>query len=135
MNVQMLLTDFVPVKGVRTLLEQPSFPRYVEFGDLRFDLIRQFVFKGPHRIALQKRPYHLLLYLVIRSEEGATKTELLDWMYGSKRSDSQHLVEVHSYRVRTELLHAKSNVRVSNDKSCTPRRYYARLVQHETAAT
>ncbi len=75
----------------------------IEIGDLRIDLTTQKVFRGNCQIPLTPREFALLEYLVMRSGEVVSRTDIWEHVYEFNSSATSNVVDVYVGYLRKKL--------------------------------
>ena len=75
----------------------------VDIDDLHIDLAAQKVFRGGAEIALTPREYALLEYLVMRSGEVVSRTDIWEHVYEFNSTASSNVVDVYVGYLRKKL--------------------------------
>lgn len=74
-----------------------------EFGDLRLDLKEQRCWRGGEEVSLTRREVALLWYLMQKQGEAASKSELLERVWGEAGTGDANVVEVYVGYLRRKL--------------------------------
>jgi DNA-binding response OmpR family regulator len=75
----------------------------IEVQDLRIDLARQRVWRGPEEIVLTAREYALLEYLAMRAGEVVPRTDIWEHVYEFNSSASSNVVDVYIGYLRKKI--------------------------------
>ena len=76
---------------------------YILIGDLKIDLVKRCVFRQSEQILLQPREFRLLEYLARNSGQLATKTMLLEHVWGFNFDPKTNIIETHVSRLRSKI--------------------------------
>ena len=76
---------------------------HIKVGDLRIDLNKQQVFRAQHEILLTPREFALLEYLVMRSGEVVSRTDIWEHVYEFNSSATSNVVDVYVGYLRKKL--------------------------------
>jgi DNA-binding response OmpR family regulator len=90
---------------LRALLRRgaPERPAVLEAGSLRLDPAARRVLRGDAEITLTAREFSLLEYLIRRSGQVVTKTELLDHVWDAAADTDPNIVEVYVGYLRRKI--------------------------------
>ena len=83
--------------------ESPAESDQLRFGDLRIDLRSRRCHRGSAEVSLTNRELDLLVALVRRAGSIATKTELLETVWGSDFDGDPNIIEVYVGYLRRKL--------------------------------
>jgi DNA-binding response OmpR family regulator len=72
-------------------------------GDLHIDPARMIATRGPDRIELTTRQFHVLEHLVRHAGEVVSKHDLLDAVWSSEFEGDPNIVEVYVHRLRRQI--------------------------------
>ena len=72
-------------------------------GDLHIDPARMVATRGPDRIELTTRQFHVLEHLVRHAGEVVSKHDLLDAVWSSEFEGDPNIVEVYVHRLRRQI--------------------------------
>ena len=91
---------------VRAVLRRPGPRRKFEefaFGDARVRLAERQAFRGGVEVALTRKEFDLLVYLVEHRGEVITRNRLLDEVWGYERFPTTRTVDTHILRLRRKF--------------------------------
>jgi len=91
---------------VHAVLRRPGPRRKAEtlaFGDVRIHLQARQVFRGGHEVAMTRKEFDLLVYLVEHRGEIVTRERLLDHVWGYERFPTTRTVDTHVLRLRRKF--------------------------------
>jgi DNA-binding response OmpR family regulator len=72
-------------------------------GDLHIDPVRMIATRGPTRIELTTRQFHVLEHLVRHAGSVVSKQDLLDAVWSSEFEGDPNIVEVYVHRLRRQI--------------------------------
>jgi two-component system KDP operon response regulator KdpE len=78
------------------------------FGDIRVDLVRRAVLRGPAWIHLTPIEYKLLTHLIRQPDRVVTHQQLLRAVWGPGHEEDMHYVRVHMANLRKKIEHNPS---------------------------
>jgi two-component system alkaline phosphatase synthesis response regulator PhoP len=91
---------------VRAVLRRPG-PRHkvdeLAFGDVRIRLRGRQVFRAGREVALTRKEFDLLVYLLAHRGEVVTRDRLLDEVWGYERFPTTRTVDTHVLRLRRKF--------------------------------
>lgn len=90
---------------------RPSLPAVVSLGDVEVDTTTHVVTKGVEEVSLTPKEFALLLALVRRGGAVASRSELLDEVWGGRRRPTFRTVDTHVFELRRKLEDDPSNPR------------------------
>jgi two-component system alkaline phosphatase synthesis response regulator PhoP len=91
---------------VQAVLRRPGPRRKAEalaFGDVRIHVQARQVFKGGRELAMTRKEFDLLVYLVEHRGEIVTRERLLDHVWGYERFPTTRTVDTHVLRLRRKF--------------------------------
>jgi two-component system alkaline phosphatase synthesis response regulator PhoP len=91
---------------VHAVLRRPGPRRKAEtlaFGDVRVHLRARQVFRGGREVAMTRKEFDLLVYLVEHRGEVVTRERLLDHVWGYERFPTTRTVDTHVLRLRRKF--------------------------------
>ncbi|QNH96461.1 MtrAB system response regulator MtrA [Corynebacterium anserum] len=80
-------------------------PEMLEVADLRIDVPGHQVMRGGHEISLTPIEFELLVALASRPRQVFSREELLEQVWGYRKSSDTRLVNVHIQRLRSKIEH------------------------------
>jgi DNA-binding response OmpR family regulator len=88
----------------------------LHFANLVIELVSRDVFVWDERIALTRKEYDLLLYLVMNKYKTVSQLMLTEYLWGesSESVDSGNLLVTHLKNLRKKLKHAKAELEIKN---------------------
>jgi two-component system alkaline phosphatase synthesis response regulator PhoP len=91
---------------VQAVLRRPGPRRKAEtlaFGDVRIHVQARQVFRGGREVAMTRKEFDLLVYLVEHRGEIVTRERLLDHVWGYERFPTTRTVDTHVLRLRRKF--------------------------------
>ena len=90
---------------LRALIRRGGAPggAVLEFGDIRLDTANHRCWRGGEPVSLTRRELSLLTYLLHRSEQAVSKSELLDHVWDPSTERDPNVVEVYIGYLRRKL--------------------------------
>lgn len=88
----------------------------LHFANLVIDLVSKDVFVWNQRIALTKKEYNLLLYLIMNKYKTVSQVMLTEYLWGEavESTDSANLLVAHLKNLRKKLKQAKAELEIKN---------------------
>jgi two-component system, OmpR family, response regulator VicR len=90
---------------------RPGLPAVISLGEVEVDTTTHVVTKGGEEVSLTPKEFALLLALVRRGGAVASRSELLDEVWGGRRPPTVRTVDTHVFELRRKLEGDPSNPR------------------------